>query len=307
LTISINATSGSNSALGSLTNIVSAASSQPIIQPFSLSNGTVNVTYPSIQLNVTGGIPPYTWSVSPPLPNGLSLNLLGPGILSGIPLNPTTGPSTHTFKVVDSTLPTGQSGELTRNVTINAALTIDMDPPRSISLPTASVGQPYRASLLASGGTGAGTYTWSVVGNLPPAPGLETLSPDGILSGIPNIPGTFPRAYRVEDHNGVAVTKSLFLTVNSALTIDTDNSGLPLPPGIVGQPYETTLVASGGTGPGTYRWSLATDAGSLPQGLTLDGTGSIVGIPTGPGIFSPTVTVVDRASSVQKRVSLTIR
>lgn len=67
LTISINATTqGSNSAVGSLTNL-SHASSQPIIKPFSLPNGTVNVAYPTIQLNVTGGTPPRIRGRSVPL------------------------------------------------------------------------------------------------------------------------------------------------------------------------------------------------------------------------------------------------
>jgi hypothetical protein len=307
LTISINAaTPGSSSASGSLISF-SPPSSQPIIAPFSLQNGTVNVTYPNIQLTATGGKPPYTWSVSPPLPNGLFLNLLGPGVLSGTPLIESGGVTTHTFKVIDSTVPTGQTSELTRNLTINATLTIDVDPPTGISLPNASAGQPYNATLFASGGTGPGTYTWSIVGNLLPAPGLPMLSPDGVLSGIPTVPGTFARAYRVQDNNGVAVTKSLFLTVNSALTIDTDNGVLPLPAGIVGQSYDAGLMASGGSGPRTYTWSLASDAESLPEGLTLNGTGRIVGIPAVAGIFSPTFRVADTTSSAEKRVSMTVR
>jgi Putative Ig domain len=306
LTISINAmTQGSSSSVGSLTHL-SQAPSQPIIKPFSLPNGTVNVAYPNIQLNASDGIPPYMWSVSPSLPNGLFLNLLGPGVISGTPLNASNGPTTHTFKIIDSTVPTGQSSELTRNFTINATLTLDIDPPTGTPLPTASVGQPYNATLLASGGKGPGTYTWSMVGHLLPAPGLQ-LSAGGILSGTPTTPGTFARTYRVQDSNGAAAIKSLSLTVNSALTIDTDHTTLPLPAGFVGQPYDTALMASGGTGPGTYTWSLASDVGSLPEGLTLNGTGRIVGTPTVTGIFSPTFTVADTTSSAQKRLSITIR
>ena len=91
----------------------------------------MNVAYPTIQLAATGGVPPYTWSVSPALPNGLFLNLLGPGIISGTPLNASNGSTTYTFTVMDSTVPTGQFSTLTRTLTINAALTIDTGHHRS--------------------------------------------------------------------------------------------------------------------------------------------------------------------------------
>ena len=305
LTISIAAaTQASMTAAGSITGVPQAP---PTITPFTLPNGTVNVAYPNIQLEATGGIPPYTWSVAPALPNGLSLNLLGPGIISGTPLNPSNGPTTLTFTVIDSSEPTGQSSELTRTFTINAALTIDTGPPTGPPLPSGTVGHPYNALLSASGGTGPGTYRWSIVGNLLPAPGLQPLSPSGVMSGTPTTPGPLARTYRVQDNNGVAVTKYLTLTVNSELTIDTDDITLPLPAGIVGQPYSAALSASGGTGPGTYRWSLAAGSAALPNGLTLNPDGTMTGTPTTAGTSTPTVSAADAASTaVEKRLSITI-
>ena len=61
----------------------------PTITPFTLPNGTVNVAYPATQLAATGGIQPYTWSVNPPLPNGLSFS--PSGLISGIPLDGSNG------------------------------------------------------------------------------------------------------------------------------------------------------------------------------------------------------------------------
>jgi len=291
-------------AAGSITNALSAL---PTITPFALPNGTVNVAYPNIQLDATGGIPPYTWSVAPALPNGLFFNLIGLGIISGTPLHASNGPTTHTFKVIDSSVPTGRFSELTRTFTINAVLTIDTGPPPGPPLPAGTVDQPYNAILSASGGTGPGTYTWSIVGNLLPAPGLQPLSSGGGISGTPTTPGSFTRTYRVQDNNGVAVTKSLALTVNSALTIDTNHTTLPLPAGIVGQPYSAVLMASGGRGPGTYMWSLAAGSVALPDGLTLNPDGTMIGTPTRAGTPSPTFRVVDAASTaVEKRLSITI-
>jgi len=89
LTISIAAApQASISAAASITNALSAL---PTITPFALPNGTVNVAYPNIQLDATGGIPPYTWSVAPALPNGLFFNLIGLGIISGTPLHASNG------------------------------------------------------------------------------------------------------------------------------------------------------------------------------------------------------------------------
>lgn len=288
----------------SITNVPPAP---PTITSFTLPNGTVNMAYPNIQLEATGGIPPYTWSVAPALPNGLSFNLLGPRVISGTPLNASNGLTTHTFKVIDSALPTGQSSELTRSFTINAALTIDIGPPTGPPLPAGTLGQPHNAILSASGGTGPGTFTWSIVGNLLPAPGLQPLSSDGVISGTPTTPGSYTRTYRVQDHNGVAVTRSLALTVNDALTIDTDDTTMPLLAGIKGQPYSAALAASGGTGPGTYMWSLAAGSVALPDGLTLNADGTMIGTPTAAGTFSPTFRVADTTSTaVEKRLSITV-
>jgi hypothetical protein len=65
-----------------------------------------------------------------------------------------------------------------------------------------------------------------------------------------------------------------------------------IPNAQVGAPYSLQLVASGGTAP--YHWSVT--AGALPAGLTLDDTGLLSGVPTGPATTTPdafTVSVTD--------------
>jgi hypothetical protein len=305
LNISIEAAASSVSGAG-IASITAGIQSSPTIMPFTLSNGTVNVAYPTIQLAATGGVSPYTWSVSPALPNGLFLNLLGPGIISGTPLNASNGSTIYTVTVMDSSVPTAEISKLTRDFTVNAAVTIDVGSPSGPPLPAGTVGQPYHALLSASGATGPGTYTWSIVGNLTPASGLQPLSASGVLSGIPTIPGSFSRTYRVQSEDGAVVTKSLTLNINAVLSIDTDDTTLPLPLGHVSQPYgPATVRASGGTPP--YAWSVTPP---LPSSLTLNAlSGEMTGtLDAGSaGTTTHLFTVQDSASqSMKKSLHLTI-
>ena len=304
LAISIAAAS-STSAAG-MASVTGGPQASPTIMPFTLSNGTVNVPYPTIQLQATGGIPPYRWSVSPALPNGLFFNLLGPGIISGTPLNASNGSTIYTVTGMDSSVPTGQSSKLTQTLTVNAALTIDTGPPTGPPLPAGTVGQPYNALLSASGSTGPGTYVWSIVGNLPPASGLQPLSSDGFVSGTPTTSGSFTRIYRVQSGDGVVVTKSLTLNINAILSIDTDDITLPLPLGYGAQPYgPVAVIASGGIPP--YTWSVTPP---LPASLALNSlTGEMTGTldAASVGITTHIFTVQDLASqSIKKSAHLTV-
>src|SRR5205814_1268339 len=62
-----------------------------------------------------------------------------------------------------------------------------------------------------------------------------------------------------------------------------------LPPARLGQPYDKTIAASGGTAP--YAFSVS--AGSLPAGLTSSGGGRLYGTPTTAGTSTFTVQASD--------------
>ena len=286
------------------------AQAPPTITPFTLSNGTVNIAYLNTQLAATGGIPPYTWSVNPALPNGLSLSPAG--LISGIPLLGSNGTSNHTFRVTDSTVPIGQFSELARSLTINSALTIDTPSP----LPTGSKGTPYSFQLTASGGTPlpGPSYSWSLAGGSPALPPGLSLSSTGLLSGTPTntVNTTVTPVFRVQDAVPTAVTKPLQITVNATLTIDTVS---PLPAGKVGDAYgaiggtpatAVTLTASGGTPP--YTWSTVVTP-PLPTGMSISTAGVISGTPTVPETnVSHTFTLSDSTTTgtANKALSLTI-
>jgi alpha-tubulin suppressor-like RCC1 family protein len=78
-----------------------------------------------------------------------------------------------------------------------------------------------------------------------------------------------------------------------------------LPGGAAGQPYLTTVTASGGSSP--YTWTVA--SGRLPDGLRLDaGTGQIAGTPTAPGTTNVTLKVTDgKAAMATRPFAITVR
>lgn len=139
----------------------------PSISPISLPNGQVNGFYSAQLIASCNGT--CSWSFTGgALPPGLTLSPTG--LIQGTP----TAIGSYTFiaTVTDSTGST--SGSFT--ITITA-------PPitfNTSSLPTATIGQPYSASISATGGTGTINYALTS-GNLPS--GLMFNA--GIISGTP--------------------------------------------------------------------------------------------------------------------------
>ncbi len=266
----------------------------------SLPNGTVNQAY-SASLGGSGGTTPYTWSVSPALPNNLSLNA-STGAITGTPA--AQGTTSLTFTLHDSSTPS-QSVQQTLSLTIAAApavLTIT-----TTSLPAGTVGQFYSRAVQASGGTGA--LTWSLVaGAGTPPPGLNLNPTTGAIEGTPTTAGTSSFTVRVQDSGGQSDTQALSITINT--TPPPPNppaiTTTALPAGTQDLPYNQPVQATGGTG--ALTWSLVAGAGTLPAGLNLDSTtGAIAGTPTAAGTSSFTVRVQDAGGqSDTQALSITI-
>jgi hypothetical protein len=180
------------------------------------------------------------------------------------------------------------------SITINPSdLTIVTD-----SLSDGVVGIAYSQALAASGGTPP--YTWSIsAGSLPDGLLLDPSS--GSITGMPTTPGTSDFTVMLTDDHGVSVTKPLSITIDPGdLTITTDS----LPNGMVGIPYDQSVMVGGGVFP--YSWSII--SGSLPDGLSLIPTsGHIGGVPTALGTSGFTVMVNDGlGDSATKALSITV-
>ena len=261
----------------------------------SLPNGTVEQSY-GAAVSGSGGLPPYTWSVTPALPANLSFNTQTGGI-TGIPV--AAGSTSLTFTLQDSLSPP-QAVQKTLTLTINtppAPLSITTTSP----LPAGTVCAPYNQPVQATGGTAP--LTWSIVaGTLPQNLGINPMT--GEISGTPTAAGQSSFTVQVNDSGGPeqVVKKDLSITINPH-TPPTITTSSPLPAGTVSQAYNRTLQASGGCG--TLSWMVS--QGALPPGLTLSPTGTISGTPTHTGTFNFTVTVTDSLpQSGSKAFMLTI-
>jgi hypothetical protein len=179
------------------------------------------------------------------------------------------------------------SGNLFPSFGIPALLMIENTAP----LPQAIVGDPYSATLIATGGKPP--YSFSIISGS--VPGL-TMNSGGVVSGTPiGAAGTVSFTVEVTDSNAPAqsATATLSITIGPALSITTAS----LPPATKGSSYNNSVVANGGKAP--YAFSVS--SGSLPKGLSINATsGAISGTPDGTrGTANFTVQVTDSSSPSQ--------
>ncbi|MCW5969908.1 MAG: S8 family serine peptidase [Blastocatellales bacterium] len=147
------------------------------------------------------------------------------------------------------------------------------------SLPVGGLNTSYNQMVTGSGG--AAPYTFTVSAGALPA-GL-TLSPNGVLSGVPLQGGSYNFTIRATDANGCVGTRSYDLVI---MCPPISLSPSVLPNSLTGIAYNQILTAGGGTAP----YSFAVTAGNLPGGLTLASTGQLSGVPNTTGSFNFTVT-----------------
>ena len=255
----------------------------PSVTSTTLAAATVGTAY-SASLTESGGISPYTWTLSSgTLPAGITLS--SAGVLSGTPTAADAGTYNLTFKVSDSGTPTALTAAKPLSLTINPAPAITFS---TTSLANATYKVAYSATVSASGGAGTLTYNLSTG----PLPAGLALSAAGVISGTPTAAGTFPIAITASDAFGDSQPQTYSLkVVYPALAI----APASLPTAYVNSTYTQTFTATGGSGAG-YAFAVAAGT-ALPPGLTLSSAGVLSGKPTTSGPASFGVTVTDSASN----------
>ena len=260
-----------------------------ITSPGPLPQGTVGEPY-EFEFEANGGTGQFSWSrTGGSLPVGLTLD--AQGVVSGTP----TEPDTATFTVQATS---GGGSDSAQFQIIVAPATSTLSIATLSPLPTGTVGTPYSVSLRANGGVGG--YEWDLSNGVLPT-GLS-LSRAGAIAGVPTTAGTFTFTARVT--SGVQTDSRQFrLTVQNTTPALSITSTSPLIDGTVGQPYNVTLQATGGTG--SYGWAVI--SGGLPTGLTLNTVGNISGTPSIAGTSTFTVQVTSGAQVDAKQLQITVQ
>jgi hypothetical protein len=232
-------------------------------------------------VTASGGVPPYTITMTGTLPTGLSYS---DGVVSGTPTYPGNGGGSFSFAASDSATPpnTAQTGNLSIRVNLPTSLAV-----LTSSLPNIDVGNSYNQTLFVTGGIPPYTYSISA-GSLPPG---ITPNNSPAVAGTPTTAGVYTFTFKVTDFAipPSVATANLSITVNPALRITTTS----LPGGAVSAPYSAPpLQATGGAPPYTFSVSLASQ--QLPLGLSVGPTnGQVGGIPQTAGTDTVEFAVVD--------------
>ncbi len=260
-----------------------------IITTATLPDGAIGTAYSAtIQTQNSQGV--VTFQVlTGTLPAGLTLNT-NTGVISGTPtLN---GPRTFTIRATDSEVLTGDAGgpslrsvdqiaERTYTVTIGGAFSIS-----TTSLPNGNVSTLYSTTIQTLNGNPPVTFAVTT-GTLPA--GLTLNASTGVISGTPTTAGSNTFTVTATDAQSQTAPRSLTIVISGAFSFTTST----LPNGAIGVAYSATLQTQNSQAQVTYQ----VVQGSLPPGLTLNGTsGLISGTPTQNGSNTFTVRATDASS-----------
>jgi uncharacterized protein (TIGR03437 family) len=265
---------------------LSLSSSPLTITTSALGAGTQGQAYAFGPLTATGGSGSYRWSATG-LPSGLAMSVAG--VISGTPAANSPAQSSVVVTVTDAS---NSSLTATRRyqLTIGSAAAPPPPPAVNISSSTSSIATKAGGAISASFTATSGTppYTFSASGL---SPGVTFAS--NSLGGSPTQAGTFTVIVTVTDAQRVSAQTSVTVYV-LGLTTST------LPAGTAGQVYAATIGATGGSA--GYSFS----ASGLPPGISIAGGGTLTGIPTNGGTFSPTITVASGGVSVSGSLTMVI-
>ncbi|WP_175459963.1 S-layer family protein [Ralstonia sp. 25mfcol4.1] len=211
-----------------------------VVAPATLPTPTVGMPY-SQTLTASGGMAPYTFSVTGTLPAGLALS--STGVLSG---TPTTGGSYNfTVRATDSSSGAGPYSASRSYLITLGAPTLALSP---ASLPAPTVGTVYSQTVTASGGVAP--YTYAVTAGALPA-GLTLDATTGAIRGTPTTSGAHTFSIRATDSStGAGAPYSVART----FTLSTLQAIPTAPPVVVGTRANApvTIHAAGSAANGPF-------------------------------------------------------
>ncbi|HEY9000841.1 MAG TPA: putative Ig domain-containing protein, partial [Mucilaginibacter sp.] len=236
--------------------------------------------------NIGGAV--VSWSVSPSLPAGLSLNS-STGVITGTP-TAVTATATYTVTATNA----AGSSPATLTITVNPALPVISYSPSTNSYPINAAITPLTPT-----NTGGAATSWSISPGLPA--GLSFNTSTGGISGTPTTV-TATASYTVTATNVTGnATTTVTITVN------------PQPPIISYSPSANIYVINTAitnwsptnTGGAATSWSINP---ALPAGLSFDTTtGTISGTPTALStITTYTVTATNGGGSGNTTINITV-
>jgi hypothetical protein len=172
-----------------------------------LPGATFGAAY-TASLAATGGITPYTWSITQgALPAGLAISSTT-GAISGTPTS--AGTASFTVTLTDSGSPALKASSAFTITTVYPPLSVT-----TTSLPHGVEGTTYSATLTATGGSSSG-YIWSVVSGTGLSDVGLTLLPSGAITGTPTAgEAATPVTVQVTDSASNTATATLTLTVTA--------------------------------------------------------------------------------------------
>jgi hypothetical protein len=277
------------------TGSVAPGSSVLDLATSTLSAFTAGIPY-VFPMVATGGVAPYTFTVSTgTLPGGLSISS-STGVISGTPLI-TSGGQSYSFaiSVTDSSSQT-KSKAYSGVVSSNPAGAVKII---TTSLPSLAVGS-VNAGISTAGGVAPLKFEIAS-GSLPA--GVSLSATTGSLTGtIPIVAAqtSYGVSISVTDATGSSDVKSFSGTVGAGTAL-LQFVSTSLANFTAGVSYSYPLAVTGGFSPFTF----SVTSGSLPGGIAMDAaTGVISGTPTltsGGASFSFTVTVTDSAAQTQSK------
>ncbi|OLP52322.1 beta strand repeat-containing protein [Allorhizobium taibaishanense] len=244
-----------------------------------LTSGTVGESYTAAITQASGGIAPYTYSLSAgTLPAGVTINSAD-GSLSGTPT--VAGTFAFTLTATDSTAGTAAQASQTYALSIGLP-TLSISPS---TLDAGIIGNTYSKLLVASGGTSPYTFALSS-GALP---GGLTLANDGTLTGTPSTTGTFAFAVTATDANGATGSKSYSLEIDALPSLSIDD--VSVNEGSSGTSVATFNVTLSATSSQTVTVSYATADGTASAGSDYVAASGTLTFAPGTSTRSITVTI----------------